>query len=194
MTLKVGLDLNLVFLVYERFSLWVLNSFSFSPLGLQETEQLSHGQKVEFSEGPFNHSENSRAIGETGARRSERGIIVNFTPMSRIIFSGHSDREGPTSRVRGSKNSFGATRPRSPRTLLERNFWLFPATLPSWTCMAFGAKERKFLSNRLRYQWNVMAIAQVGTRERISGRNREPSNILKSTYSANLDTHIWNWF
>jgi hypothetical protein len=155
---------------------------------------MSHGQKIDFSEGPFNHSENSRAMGQTGTRGSERGILVNFTPMSRIIFSGHSDREGPTSRVRGSRNSLSATRPRSPRTLLERNFWLFSTTLPSCKCMAFGAKERKFLSKRPRYQRNGMAIAHMGKCERIPGRTREPSNILKSTYSSNLDTHICNWF
>jgi hypothetical protein len=122
MPLKVYLDINIFFLVYEWFSLWMLNSFSFSPLDLVETEQLSPGQKVEFSGHPLNQSENSRAIPEIGPRHSERGILANFTHRSRCIFSGHSDREGPSSRVRGSRNSLSATRSDSPRTLLETNF------------------------------------------------------------------------
>jgi hypothetical protein len=51
----------------------MLTSFSFSPLDLEETEQLSPGQKVEFSGHSLNHSEKSRAILET---RDENGGTI----------------------------------------------------------------------------------------------------------------------
>jgi hypothetical protein len=87
-----------------------------------------------------------------------------------------------------------ATRSHWPRTLLERNFWLFSTTLPSCYFIAFGTKDRKCLSKRLRYQRNVMAIAHVGERESISERTRQTRNRLKSSSWSNLDTHIFNWF
>jgi hypothetical protein len=121
-------------------------------------------------------------------------MLAQFRRIRPFMFVRHSGRYGPTSRVWDSINSSKVTQAYTPRNLLERNCWLFLTTFSNLDSNAFGTKERKFLSKRLRYQRKAMAIIYAGDGERISESSRYPSNRVKSRCGDNLKKYIQTGF